>query len=102
MAIDPNAVTIHDSSEMAPTFAMFVGSMMIPEPIMFTATMKVSCIRLIFFATCAAVPLPTVVSGRAGPLPDDVTADCDAPIDPLLGEFPRAGGEARWCYFVRQ
>ena len=42
MAIEPIAVTIHESSEMAPTFAMFVGSMMIPDPIMFTATMNVS------------------------------------------------------------
>ena len=43
MAIEPTAVTIHDSSEIAPTCAMFVGSMMMPEPIMLTATMKVSC-----------------------------------------------------------
>jgi hypothetical protein len=28
---------------------MFVGSMMIPEPIMFTATMNVSWSRVIFF-----------------------------------------------------
>ena len=49
MPIEPTAVTIHDSSEMAPTCAMLVGSMMMPEPIMFTATMNVSCIRFIFF-----------------------------------------------------
>ena len=49
IAIEPTAVTIHDSSEIAPTCAMLVGSMMIPEPIMFTATMNVSCIRFIFF-----------------------------------------------------
>ncbi len=49
MAIEPSAVTIQESSEIAPTLAMFVGSMMMPEPIMFTATMNVSCIRLIFF-----------------------------------------------------
>jgi hypothetical protein len=42
-------VTIHDSSDMAPTLAMLVGSMMIPEPIMFTATMNVSWTRFIFF-----------------------------------------------------
>ena len=33
---------------MAPTCAMFAGSMMMPEPIMFTATMNVSWIRFIF------------------------------------------------------
>ena len=55
MAIDPTAVTIHDSREIAPTCAMLDGSMMMPEPIMFTATMNVSCIRFIFF--CSAMPL---------------------------------------------
>src|SRR5262245_21948437 len=49
MAIEPSAVTIQDKSEIAPTWAMFVGSMMMPEPIMFTATMKVSWTRFIFF-----------------------------------------------------
>ena len=49
IAIEPTAVTIHDSREIAPTWAMLVGSMMMPEPIMFTATMNVSCIRFIFF-----------------------------------------------------
>ena len=49
MAIDPTAVTSHDKSEIAPTCAMFAGSMMIPDPIMFTATMNVSCMRFIFF-----------------------------------------------------
>src|SRR6188768_2431552 len=84
MAIEPNAVTIHDSSEIAPTLAMFVGSMMMPEPIMFTATMNVSCIRLIFFAAFAAVPFATPVSGRVRLLPDGVSVEFDAPIDPLL------------------
>ena len=46
-------MTIHDSSEIAPTCAMLVGSMMMPEPIMFTATMNVSCIRFIFFCGSA-------------------------------------------------
>ena len=50
MAIEPSAVTIQDNSEIAPTFAIFVGSMMMPEPIMLTATMNVSCMRFIFFA----------------------------------------------------
>ena len=54
MAIEPSAVTIHDSNEIAPTCAMLVGSMMMPDPIMFTATMKVSCIRLIRFATAGS------------------------------------------------
>ena len=45
-----SAVTIHDKSEIAPTLAMLVGSMMMPEPIMFTATMNVSCIRFICHA----------------------------------------------------
>ena len=56
MAMEPTAVTTQDSSEIAPTCAMFVGSMMIPEPIMFTATMNVSCIRLIFFGSCIGPP----------------------------------------------
>ena len=44
------------SSEIAPSLAMFVGSMMMPEPIMLTATITVSCIRLIFFASAMAAP----------------------------------------------
>src|SRR4029450_1462461 len=55
MAIEPRAVITHDNSEIAPTFAMFVGSMMIPEPIMLTATMNVSWIRVIFFRSSTAV-----------------------------------------------
>ena len=54
--MEPTAVTIQDSSDIAPTWAMLVGSMMIPEPIMFTATMNVSCIRFIFFF-CSAIAL---------------------------------------------
>ena len=57
MAIEPTAVTIHDSREIAPTWAMLVGSMMMPEPIMFTATMNVSCIRFIFFCSAIALSL---------------------------------------------
>src|SRR5512136_2628265 len=52
MAIDPRAVTIQESKEIAPTLAMLEGSMIIPEPIMFTATMNVSWTRLIFFGSC--------------------------------------------------
>src|SRR6187549_2559359 len=65
MAIDPNAVTIQDSSEMAPTCAMFVGSMMMPEPIMFTATMNVSCMRDIFLATVAVATVSSRLRGHA-------------------------------------
>ena len=36
---------------------MFVGSMMMPEPIMFTATMNVSCIRFIFFEVDSTIGL---------------------------------------------
>jgi hypothetical protein len=56
IAIDPKAVTTHDSSEIAPTFAMLVGSMMIPEPIMFTATMNVSWTTFIFFVSATSPP----------------------------------------------
>ena len=49
IAMDPSAVTIHDNSEIAPTFAILVGSMMMPEPIMLTVTMNVSCTTFIFF-----------------------------------------------------
>src|SRR5262245_64401042 len=56
MAMEPTAVTIQDSNEIAPTCAMFVGSMMMPEPIMFTATMKVSWIRLMRFFSCMTPP----------------------------------------------
>src|SRR6185295_11714541 len=56
MAIEPNAVTIQESSEMPPTCAMLAGSMMMPEPIIFTATMNVSCIRFIFFFCIALSP----------------------------------------------
>src|SRR4029453_8737899 len=52
MAIEPTAVTTQESNEIAPTCAMLVGNMMMPEPIMFTATMNVSCIRFIFFCSC--------------------------------------------------
>ena len=82
MAIEPSAVTIQDSSEIAPTLAMFVGSMMIPEPIMFTATMNVSWIRLIFFFV-----LPWHVSPRdvvESSLADDVRVKPDATVDAFL------------------
>src|SRR4051812_11599977 len=49
MAIEPTAVTTHDSNEIAPSCARFVGSMMIPEPIMLTATSVVRPVSVIFF-----------------------------------------------------
>ncbi|MCY1429261.1 hypothetical protein D9M71_451710 [compost metagenome] len=48
MAMEPMAVNIQDSSDTAPSWAMLVGSMMMPEPIMFTATRVVSPVRPIF------------------------------------------------------
>jgi len=48
IASDPIAVTSQDSSEIAPTLAMLAGSMMMPDPIMLTVTMNVSCTTFIF------------------------------------------------------
>src|SRR5262245_15025596 len=80
--MDPSAVTIQESSEIAPTWAMLVGSMMMPEPIMFTATMNVSCTTFIFLAAGAVVPVFTVAAPRSPP--DRVGEELDAVIDPLL------------------
>ena len=55
IAIEPTAVTPHDRSEMAPTCAMFAGSMMMPEPIMLTATSTVNCIMLIFLVVVLSI-----------------------------------------------
>ena len=66
MAIEPSAVTIHESREIAPTWAMLLGSMMMPEPIMFTATMNVSCTTFIFLAVggpCAHGPGAQITAG---------------------------------------
>src|SRR4051812_47104281 len=80
MAIDPSAVTTQDNSEIAPTCAMFAGSMMMPEPIMFTATTNVSCIKFIFFGSCMALPpVPCVVL-----FSDYVSVELDAAVDHLL------------------
>lgn len=51
--MEPMAVTIHDRSETAPSWAMLVGNMMMPEPIMFTVTSVVSPMRLIFLLESA-------------------------------------------------
>src|SRR4051812_47049683 len=65
MAMEPTAVTIQDSREMPPTCAMLAGNMMIPEPIMFTATRNVSCIRLIrFFCMTFPFALPELLPGQ--------------------------------------
>src|SRR5688500_3858688 len=82
MAIEPTAVTIHDSSEMAPTCAMFVGSMMMPEPIMLTATMNVSCMRFICF--CGAAAMSALLKGAAGSLAIHVRVELDAAVHQLL------------------
>ena len=58
MASEPSAVTIQDSSEIAPTLAMLEGSMMMPEPIMLTMTMNVSCATFIFFFCSAMAVSP--------------------------------------------
>src|SRR5512147_2144283 len=78
MAMDPSAVTTHDRREIAPTLAMFVGSMMIAEPIMFTATMNVSWTRLIFLASCMVVPFSEGYPDCL--LPDHVGVELDAAI----------------------
>ncbi|MDT4821937.1 hypothetical protein FQZ97_551280 [compost metagenome] len=53
MAIEPTAVIAQDSSDAAPSWAMLDGSMMMPEPIMFTATRVVSPVRPIFLLEAA-------------------------------------------------
>src|SRR5258705_13370069 len=80
MATDPNAVTSQESSEIAPTLAMLAGSMMIPEPIMFTVTRNVSWVKFIFFVSMVGV-LPVN--------PDesflhDVGVELDPAVDPFL------------------
>src|SRR5512139_2979626 len=73
IAIEPTAVTSHDSREMAPTCAMLAGSMMMPDPIMFTVTMNVSCTTPIFFSASAILPLLGSLSARS--FADDVGVD---------------------------
>src|SRR4026208_2174075 len=89
--MDPSAVTIQESREIAPTWAMLVGSMMMPEPIMFTATMNVSCTTFIFLA--ADAPPVFTVAARGSP-PDRAGVELDAVIDPLLIDALDLVGEA--------
>src|SRR4029078_1029179 len=93
MAIDPRAVTIHDSSEIAPTCAMFVGSMMMPEPIMLTATMNVSCMRFIFF--CRSPAMAAFLDLRGGSLAQHVCVGVEAALDLLLVDALHLVVEAR-------
>ncbi|WP_236585422.1 hypothetical protein [Dyella sp. EPa41] len=77
--MEPSAVTIHERSDIAPTFAMFAGSIMMPDPIMLTATSTVSCIMLIFFvpSISASSALIRSLSGwrRVHAQPADQTTD---------------------------
>src|SRR5678815_2832955 len=93
IAIEPTAVTSQDSSEMAPTCAMFVGSMMMPEPIMLTATMNVSCMRFIFF--CGAAAMAALLNLRGGSLANHVCVELDAAVDLLLVDALHLVVEAR-------
>src|SRR3954464_2276960 len=92
MAMEPSAVTIHESREIAPTWAMLLGSMMMPEPIMLTATMNVSCTTFIFLAAGAVSPL--TAGRRTSPL-ERGGEELDAVIDPLLIDARKLVGEAR-------
>ena len=65
--MEPMAVTIHDSNETAPSWAMLVGSRMMPDPIMFTVTSVVSPVRLIFLLESAiTIPRFTQHTAPAG------------------------------------
>src|SRR5437879_13060937 len=93
MAIEPTAVTPQESREIAPTWAMFVGSMMIPEPIMLTATMTVSWIRFIFFRGSSMVSpcsLPQLSHSRRRSAPEAVEGVVGATA--LVGLHFDAGG----------
>src|SRR4026208_527600 len=92
IAMEPTAVTSHDSSEIAPTCAMLVGSMMMPEPIMFTATMNVSCMRFIFFCSCIPLLLRDQLRGS---LPNHVSMELYATVHLLLEDALHFVVEAR-------
>src|SRR5579863_7346975 len=61
---------------------MLVGSMMMPEPIMFTATMNVSWTRFIRFACFTSAMMRLLFPGRS--LSDHVGVKFDAAVRPLL------------------
>src|SRR5512139_2804638 len=95
IAIEPTAVTSHDSREMAPTCAMLAGNMMMPDPSMFTVTMNVSCATLIFF--CASAILLLLGSLPARSFADDVGVELDASVHLFLVDalyFVIESGEA--------
>lgn len=54
------AVTTQDSNDTAPSCAMLVGNMMMPDPIMLTVTRVVSPMSVIFLPE-PAIPAPDVV-----------------------------------------
>ena len=88
MASEPNAVTIQDSSEIAPTWAMFDGNMMMPEPIMLTITMKVSCTTFIFFCDCAMASASECQRGRVH-APHALTQSTSQVLRPFLSTSKR-------------
>src|SRR6478609_10407496 len=107
MAREPTAVTSQDSSEIAPTWAMLAGSMMMPDPIMFTVTRKVSCTTLIFFLASAGARTPAsrtaavmrvlLVAVRRRSFAHDVGVEADAPVHLFLVhtlDFVVEAGEA--------
>src|SRR5688572_30339442 len=71
---------------------MFVGSMMMPEPIMLTATMNVSCIRFIFFCGAAMTAL---LKWGASSLANHVRVELDAAVHLLLVDALHFVVEAR-------
>src|SRR5258706_1785271 len=80
MATDPTAVTIQESSEIAPTRAMLAGNMMMPDPIMLTATRNVSCISVIFLF-CVVMALSV---GADDSFLHDVGVERGPAVDPFL------------------
>ncbi|MNJ66461.1 hypothetical protein D3C77_625420 [compost metagenome] len=63
--MEPTAVMIHDSNETAPSCAMLDGSMMMPEPIMLTATRVVRPTRPIFLLDSAIAELLALSAAAA-------------------------------------
>lgn len=57
-AVEPPAVMSQETTEKVPTSASFVGSMMMPEPIMLRAVSIVSCVTLILLEELDIVSSP--------------------------------------------